>query len=49
MNERPSNKEHNEEEWNSKKYLIEELYIVENRKLNETMAIMESRHGFAAT
>ncbi|KAK5990914.1 hypothetical protein PT974_09189 [Cladobotryum mycophilum] len=47
--EKPSVKEHTEEEWISQKELIESLYINDNRKLNETMAIMESKYGFAAT
>ena len=47
--ERPSSKEHTGQEWEANKGLIEKLYIRENRKLVETMAIMESAHGFAAT
>ncbi|KOS21039.1 hypothetical protein ESCO_004364 [Escovopsis weberi] len=47
--DKPSVKEHTEEEWRSRKGLIESLYINDNRKLNETMAIMESKYGFAAT
>ncbi|KND90115.1 hypothetical protein TOPH_05223 [Tolypocladium ophioglossoides CBS 100239] len=46
---KPSSKEHTGQEWEAKKGLVEKLYIRENRKLVETMAIMESRHGFAAT
>ena len=42
-------KEHTEAEWEVKKELIEKLYIRENRKLNETMTILECKHGFAAT
>ncbi|KJZ67947.1 hypothetical protein HIM_12665 [Hirsutella minnesotensis 3608] len=47
--ERPSCKEHTEDEWHAKKALIEKIYIRDNRKLTETMAILESKHGFAAT
>lgn len=46
--EKPSSKEHTEE-WRAKWGLIEKLYINDNRKLAEIMAIMESEHGFAAT
>lgn len=42
-------KEHSEQEWDTKKEIIKRLYIGDNRKLNETMAILESRHGFSAT
>ncbi|KAM4059649.1 clr5 domain-containing protein [Hirsutella rhossiliensis] len=42
-------KEHSEQEWEVHKALIEKLYIGDNRKLTETMAILESKHGFAAT
>ncbi|KAM0446914.1 hypothetical protein ACHAO4_009065 [Trichoderma viride] len=47
--ERPSVKEHTEQEWLSQKDLIERLYIGDNRKLNEIMALMETKYGFAAT
>ncbi|KAJ6445828.1 clr5 domain-containing protein [Purpureocillium lavendulum] len=47
--ERTLSREHTEAEWKSMKGVIEQLYINENRKLVETMAILESRHGFAAT
>ncbi|RFU74753.1 hypothetical protein TARUN_7482 [Trichoderma arundinaceum] len=47
--ERPSVKEHTEQEWAARKDLIEKLYIGDNRKLNEIMAIMETKYGFAAT
>lgn len=47
--ERPSNKEHSEEEWEEKKDLIRRLYIQDNRKLSEIMATLEAKHGFAAT
>jgi hypothetical protein len=47
--ERPSVKEHTEQEWLAQKDLIEKLYIGDNRKLNEIMAIMETKYGFAAT
>ncbi|KAL7945856.1 Clr5 domain-containing protein [Trichoderma barbatum] len=47
--ERPSVKEHTEKEWAARKDLIEALYIGDNRKLNEIMAIMETKYGFAAT
>lgn len=46
---KPSCKEHPEQEWQANKALIEKLYIGDNRKLTETMAILESKHGFAAT
>ncbi|RDA83785.1 hypothetical protein CP532_5194 [Ophiocordyceps camponoti-leonardi (nom. inval.)] len=47
--DRPSCKDHPESEWRAMKGLIERLYIVDNRKLSETMAILEARHSFAAT
>jgi hypothetical protein len=47
--QRPSAKEHSEGEWRNKKELIRKLYLVDNRKLNDIMVIMESQHGFAAT
>ncbi|KAH6608771.1 hypothetical protein Trco_002117 [Trichoderma cornu-damae] len=47
--ERPSVKEHTEQEWAAQRRLIEKLYIGDNRKLNDIMAIMEKKHGFAAT
>ena len=46
---RPCPKEHSEQEWQDKKNLIRELYISDNRKLHEIMAIMEAKHSFAAT
>lgn len=45
----PSPKEHSETEWEAKRELIEKLYIGDHRKLSETMAILETKHGFAAT
>lgn len=47
--DKPGSKEHSEEEWVAKKSIIRQLYITDNFKLNKTMAIMESRHGFYAT
>ncbi|PHH89843.1 hypothetical protein CDD83_5139 [Cordyceps sp. RAO-2017] len=47
--DRVGSKEHTEAEWLQMKDLIERLYIRDNRKLTETMAILESKHGFAAT
>lgn len=47
--ERPSHKEHSEAEWEAKRELIEKLYIGDHRKLSETMSILETKHGFAAT
>ncbi|RDA89975.1 hypothetical protein CP533_0859 [Ophiocordyceps camponoti-saundersi (nom. inval.)] len=47
--ERASCKDHSESEWRAMKDLIERLYIAENRKLSETMTILESRNGFYAT
>ncbi|EGR51552.1 uncharacterized protein TRIREDRAFT_56610 [Trichoderma reesei QM6a] len=47
--ERPSVKEHTEQEWDARRGLIHALYIGDNRKLNEIMAIMETKYGFAAT
>ncbi|KAH6898810.1 Clr5 domain-containing protein [Thelonectria olida] len=49
MEERSYPKEHTEDEWESMRDLIKTLYICDNRKLNETMAILQARHGFAAT
>lgn len=43
------NKEHTEEDWESHRHLIEHLYIRENRRLVDTMAIMAAKHGFGAT
>lgn len=48
-NDKPISKEHTDEEWEAKKDIIKQLYIGDNRKLNATMAILESKHGFAAT
>lgn len=42
-------KEHTEDEWESMRELIKTLYVRDNRKLIETMAILQARHGFAAT
>ncbi|CAM1507051.1 Fc.00g066920.m01.CDS01 [Cosmosporella sp. VM-42] len=42
-------KEHSEDEWETMRDIIQRLYIYDNRKLNETMAILHTRHGFAAT
>ncbi|KAF7563504.1 hypothetical protein G7046_g611 [Stylonectria norvegica] len=42
-------KEHSEGEWEAMREPIKKLYIGDNRKLNETMAILQARHGFAAT
>lgn len=47
--ERPSSREHTEEEWLAKKELIRKLYIVDKRKLNDIQTMMETQHGFAAT
>lgn len=49
VTERLSTKEHTEAEWEAKRQLIKKLYIGDNRKLSEIMAILESKHGFAAT
>ncbi|QPG99908.1 hypothetical protein C2857_002910 [Epichloe festucae Fl1] len=43
------NKEHTEEDWESYRDVIEHLYINENRRLVDTMAIMAAKHGFGAT
>ncbi|KAG5977808.1 hypothetical protein E4U55_006540 [Claviceps digitariae] len=43
------NKEHTEEDWECHRHLIERLYIRENRRLVDTMAIMAAKHGFGAT
>lgn len=42
-------RDHTEAEWETMRPVIRQLYVVENRKLNETMAIMRRRHGFAAS
>ncbi|TWU77931.1 hypothetical protein ED733_005338 [Metarhizium rileyi] len=42
-------KDHTEGEWEARRQVIESLYICENRKLVDTMAIMTSKYGFAAT
>ena len=47
--DKPSSKEHTEDEWEAKKGLVRRLYIQENRKLSEVMSILENKHGFAAT
>ncbi|ENH60791.1 hypothetical protein FOC1_g10015593 [Fusarium oxysporum f. sp. cubense race 1] len=49
VDDRTYTKEHTEEEWESMRNVIRKLYIQENRKLNETMAILQARYGFAAT
>ena len=49
VDERAYPKEHSEDEWESMRGIIDKLYIHDNRKLNETMAILQARHGFAAT
>lgn len=49
VDDRSYTKEHTEDEWESMRDLIKTLYIRDNRKLNETMAILQARHGFAAT
>lgn len=49
LEEKTYPKEHTEDEWESMRGLIKTLYICDNRKLNETMAILQTRHGFAAT
>ncbi|KAG6005126.1 hypothetical protein E4U21_000380 [Claviceps maximensis] len=43
------NNEHTEEDWESCRHLIEHLYIRENRRLVDTMAIMATKHGFGAS
>lgn len=45
----PPTKEHTEAEWESMKGIIQRLYIQDNRKLSETMAILEYKHAFSAT
>ncbi|KAG5998543.1 hypothetical protein E4U52_007614 [Claviceps spartinae] len=42
-------KEHSEEDWNAHRHLIEQLYIHENRRLVDTMAIMATKYGFGAS
>ncbi|KAF4455084.1 clr5 protein [Fusarium austroafricanum] len=49
VDDRTYTKEHTEEEWESMRDAIRKLYIRDNRKLNETMAILQARYGFAAT
>ncbi|KAK7423286.1 hypothetical protein QQX98_001076 [Neonectria punicea] len=49
VNDRSYPKEHTEGEWESMREHIKTLYIHDNRKLNETMAILQARYGFAAT
>ncbi|KAF4972226.1 hypothetical protein FZEAL_9633 [Fusarium zealandicum] len=49
VDDRTFTKEHTEEEWESMRDVIKKLYIRDNRKLNETMAILQARHSFAAT
>ncbi|EEU48487.1 uncharacterized protein NECHADRAFT_74679 [Fusarium vanettenii 77-13-4] len=49
VDDRTYTKEHTEEEWEAMREVIKRLYIRDNRKLNETMAILQARHGFAAT
>lgn len=45
----PTSTDHTEAEWEAKRPLIIQLYLNENKKLVQLMAILESRHGFAAT
>lgn len=47
--ERHGTKEHTEEEWEAIRDTVQVLYIRDGRKLCETMAIIERRHGFWAT
>jgi hypothetical protein len=47
--ERPCAREHTEADWEAKKEIITELYIRENRRLYNTMAILESTYAFSAT
>ena len=49
VDDRTYTKEHTEEEWEAMREVIKRLYIRDNRKLNETMTILQARHGFAAT
>ncbi|KAM0296262.1 hypothetical protein HYE67_009052 [Fusarium culmorum] len=49
VDDRTYTKEHSEDEWESMREIIKKLYIKDNRKLNETMAILQARYGFAAT
>ncbi|SPJ78030.1 uncharacterized protein FTOL_06419 [Fusarium torulosum] len=49
VDDRTYTKEHTEDEWESMRDVIRKLYIKDNRKLNETMAILQARYGFAAT
>ncbi|OAQ72738.2 DNAJ domain-containing protein [Pochonia chlamydosporia 170] len=49
LTDRQNSKEHTEREWEAHREIIERLYIDENRKLADTMTIMVSKHGFAAT
>lgn len=44
-----ASKEHTEAEWEAKRDIIRGLYITENRKLVDTMAIMRRRHDFSGT
>lgn len=48
-NERPSPKEHSEAEWEAMREIIRKLYLGDHRKLSETMNILETKYGFAAT
>lgn len=36
-------------EWEAHKAEIERLYLTENKKLEEVLQFMESRHGFRRT
>lgn len=38
-----------EQDWDLHKKRIESLYVVENKSLNEVMAVMETDFGFRAT
>ncbi|KAF4992308.1 hypothetical protein FGRMN_7243 [Fusarium graminum] len=49
VDDRTYTKEHSEEEWESMRDVIKQLYINDNRKLNDTMTILQARYGFAAT
>jgi hypothetical protein len=40
---------HSAEEWEAVYPIIRRLYVMEHKKLQELMAIMEHKHGFKAT
>ncbi|KAH7319942.1 Clr5 domain-containing protein [Stachybotrys elegans] len=46
---KPMSREHSEAEWLEKKELLRQLYVVEDRKLVDIMALMAHRYGFAAS